>query len=82
MGNTELREVFLEAQKGDEDAMKRIIDLFEPLVYKNSFIDGRFNEDLFQELRIKVFKCIKTFELQPIGNIDKCLEEILKAINC
>lgn len=81
MGNTEFRSTFLKAQKGDEDAIKNIINLFEPLVYKSSFIDGKFSEDLFQELRIKVFKCIKTFELKPIEDIDRCLEEILKSIN-
>lgn len=78
MKNRELREVFNSAKNGDQIAMEKMLKMFRPLIYKNSFIDGKFDEDCFQDISIKFISCIKTFELSPIAmeDIHKSFEEI------
>ena len=49
------------AQMGDQEAILQILEMFRPLLIKNSLINGRFDEDLYQELRIEVLKCIRTY---------------------
>ena len=53
------------AQQGDGEALRELIEMFQPLVIKNSIINGRFDEDCFQELSIKLIKCIRNFEFDP-----------------
>ena len=45
---------------GDQEAILQIQEMFRPLLIKNSLINGRFDEDLYLELRIEVLKCIRT----------------------
>lgn len=45
-------EVLFRAQMGDQEAILQILEMFRPLLIKNSLINGRFDEDLYQELRI------------------------------
>ena len=54
-------EVLFRAQMGDQEAILQILEMFRPLLIKNSLINGRFDEDLYQELRIEVMKCIRTY---------------------
>ena len=54
-------EVLFRAQMGDQEAILKILEMFRPLLIKNSLINGRFDEDLYQELRIEVLKCIRTY---------------------
>ena len=56
-----LDEVLFRAQMGDQEAILQILEMFRPLLIKNSLINGRFDEDLYQELRIEVLKCIRTY---------------------
>ena len=51
-------EVLFRAQMGDQEAILQILEMFRPLLIKNSLINGRFDEDLYQELRIEVLKCL------------------------
>lgn len=46
---------------GEQTATEQILEMFKPLLVKNSLINGRFDEDLYQELRIEVLKCIRTY---------------------
>ncbi|SCZ09188.1 helix-turn-helix domain-containing protein [Alkaliphilus peptidifermentans] len=78
MDDTSLKETFYKAQSGDEDSIKKILEIFHPLLHKNSFINGSFNEDCYQELSIKLIKCIKTFKFSSGESIAKSLEEYLK----
>ena len=50
------------AQMGDQEAILQILEMFRPLLIKNSLINGRFDEDLYQELRIEVLKCIRNYQ--------------------
>ena len=54
-------EVLFRAQMGDQEAILQILEMFRPLLIKNSLINGRFDEDLYHELRIEVLKCIRTY---------------------
>ncbi|KAB3530332.1 helix-turn-helix domain-containing protein [Alkaliphilus pronyensis] len=78
MDDKNLRKVLNKAQKGDEEALNTIIDLFQPLLHKNSFVGGEFNEDCYQELIIKLMKCIKSFDSSSCNNVSKSLEKHLK----
>ncbi len=49
------------AQGGDEHAIAEILQMYRPLLIKNSVIQGRLDEDLYQELCLIVLKCIKLF---------------------
>lgn len=54
-------EVLFRAQMGDQEAILQILEMYRPLLIKNALINGRFDEDLYQELRIEVLKCIRNF---------------------
>lgn len=41
----------------DNEIMK-IVNDYEPLIRKNSEINNKFNEDLYQEIRIYIFKVL------------------------
>ena len=43
-------EVLYRAQTGDKEAVLQILEMFRPLLIKNSLVNGRFDEDLYQEL--------------------------------
>ena len=54
-------EVLYRSQTGDKEAVLQILEMFRPLLIKNSLVNGRFDEDLYQELRLEVLKCIRGF---------------------
>ena len=54
-------EVLYRAQTRDKEAVLQILEMFRPLLIKNSLVNGRFDEDLYQELRLEVLKCIRGF---------------------
>lgn len=41
----------------DNEVMK-ILNDYEPLIRKNSEINNRFNEDLYQEIKIYIFRVL------------------------
>lgn len=55
-------EMLFRAQMGNQEAISQILEMFRPLLIKNSLIKGRFDEDLYQELRIEVLRCIKKYK--------------------
>ena len=55
-------EVLFRAKMGDHVTIEQIVEMFRPLLIKNSLINGRFDEDLYQELRIEVLKCIRNYQ--------------------
>ena len=54
-------EVLFLAQTGNEAATAQILEMFRPLIIKQSLVNGRFDEDLYQELVVEVLKCIRSF---------------------
>ena len=55
------KEVFLQAKTGQEGAMTLLLEMYKPLLIKYSIINGRFDEDLYQELCITFLKCVSLF---------------------
>ena len=55
------RELIIAAQNGDERVFETILDMYHPLLMKESIINGFFDEDLFQEQCEVLTKCINRF---------------------
>lgn len=51
------------AQSGDKDAAAAIVEMYKPLLLKNSILNDVFDEDLYQELCETVLKCIRNFTI-------------------
>ena len=49
-------ELLKQAKAGNEPAIAEILEMYRPLLIKNSIIDGSYDEDLFQELSITLLK--------------------------
>ena len=43
--NMSFKELIIEAQKGNNEAMTEIIEMYMQVVNKHSYIDGRIDED-------------------------------------
>lgn len=56
-------EILLRAKKGEQAAITQILNIFRPLLVRNSLVNGRFDEDLYQELIIETIKCIQYFKI-------------------
>ena len=53
------KELLLQAKFGDRTATT---ELYQPLLLKESIIDGILDEDLYQELCIVFMRCIDRFD--------------------
>ena len=51
------------AKSGNEKAKEELFLQYRPLLISRSMIDGRFCEDLFQELSITFLHCIDGFRV-------------------
>ncbi len=54
-------ELLFRAKEGDMEAKAEIFEMYRPLLIKNALVNGRFDEDLYQELAIELMKCIRYF---------------------
>lgn len=54
-------ELLFRAKKGDEESKEKILEMYRPLLIKNSLVNGTFDEDLYQELVVETLKCIQYF---------------------
>ena len=57
----EFRETLWKARGYDRKAMMEIIEMYRPLMIKYAVVNGRFDEDLYQDLVIEVLRCIRYF---------------------
>ena len=57
------KELLLSAKNGREAAIVSILEMYKPLLIKNSIINGRFDEDLYQELCVSLLSCIHSFQM-------------------
>lgn len=57
----EFEELFLRARKDDKEAMMKIIEMYRPLMIKYALVDGKLDEDLYQEFVYRILVCIKKF---------------------
>ena len=59
----DFKELLKQAKIGNDPAIAEIMNMYRPLLIKNSIIDGNYDEDLFQELSITLLKCIRQFRV-------------------
>lgn len=59
MTNDEFRNLLIRAQAGDNEAMADILEMFMPLINKHSCVNDRLDEDLRQNIILKILKSIK-----------------------
>ena len=55
--------LLLKAKEGNADAVLKILEIYKPLLIKNAIVNGRFDEDLYQELCLQLFLCIRKFRI-------------------
>lgn len=58
------KEMLIRAQKGENTAQEELLKLYQPLIFKESIINGVFDEDLYQELCFRFIRCIDRFEVE------------------
>jgi urease gamma subunit len=51
------------AKAGDGSAVEELLELYSPLLYKESVVNGVLDEDLLQELRIVFLICLQKFRI-------------------
>ena len=51
------------ATEDDETAVYEIIQMYEKLIHKNSYISGKYDEDCKSYIEIKLMTAIKKFRL-------------------
>lgn len=57
------KEMLLQAKAGRESAVMFLLEMYKPLLVKSAIYNGRFDEDLYQELCITLMKCISRFRM-------------------
>ncbi len=57
------KEMLLQAKAGRKSSVMDLLEMYKPLLVKNAIINGRFDEDLYQELCIILLKCITQFRM-------------------
>lgn len=55
------KELLVRARSGDQSAVENLLIMYQPLLLKESIVDGVLNEDLYQELCITFLQCIRKF---------------------
>ncbi len=56
-------DLLLRAKSGEQAALNAILEMYRPLLLKESIVFGVFDEDLYQELCIIVLHCIEVFQM-------------------
>ena len=57
------KELLQRAKADDQQAKQEIISMYQPLLVKESVINGVFDEDIYQELSETLFLCIQKFRI-------------------
>ena len=57
------KELLLRAQAGDQRAQEKLLSLYQPLLMKESMVNGLFDEDVYQELCVTLLTCIRRFQI-------------------
>ena len=55
------KELLIMARSGDKSAIENLLLMYQPLLLKESIVDGVLDEDLYQELCITFLHCIRKF---------------------
>ena len=55
------RDILIRAKLGDETAKMMLLEQDKPMLFKGSILNGRFDEDLYQEQCLVLMKAINQF---------------------
>ncbi len=55
------KELLVRARAGDQSAVENLLIMYQPLLLKESIVDGVLDEDLYQELCIVFLRCVRRF---------------------
>ena len=64
MKMADFSKVLMRAKSGDSNSLEALLDMYRPLLYKESIVKGIFHEDLFHELWLVLIKCIAKFDIR------------------
>ena len=57
------RELPLHAKQGNVDAVEKLYKQYQATLKKNSYVDGKFDEDLYQVLSISFLVALSKFKV-------------------
>ena len=57
------KELLPRAKRGEEKAFEELIEQFGPLLRKCSYVNGRFDEDLWQILLMALVQAVRRFKI-------------------
>ena len=57
------KELLSRAKDRDAVSVERIAEMYQPLLIKESVVQGVFDEDLYQELRLTLLNCIEKIRI-------------------
>jgi len=49
------------AKVTNEEALAALVELYKPLLLSRSYLDGRFDEDLYQTQTLILIRCVRQF---------------------
>lgn len=56
-------DILFKAKQRDMKAIEQLLEMFRPMLIRNSLVNGRFDEDMYQELVLETLRCIKSFRM-------------------
>lgn len=63
MKNIDFENTLKAAVSGDMAAIEQVLDLYDPLIKSASIVNGKFDEDLKQELILHIIQNIHKFNI-------------------
>lgn len=63
MTNMEFRDVLSKATQGDKTAIEQLLILYKPVIDNASKVNKKLDEDLRQEILLKLFQAIPKFKI-------------------
>lgn len=63
MDKTEFRQILQGAVAGSHRDLERLLELYAPMICKHAYVNGEFNDDLYQYLLIHIALNIHKFIL-------------------
>lgn len=57
------QELIIRAKRGENSAIEELLEMYRPLLTKESIVEGVLEEDLYQELCYRFIQCIDKFEI-------------------
>lgn len=55
--------LLLRAKDHEQEAVAEILEMYRPLLIKESIVGGVFDEDIYQELCLTLLRCIDMFRI-------------------